>query len=291
MSVLTSKLKLVKQRIPKPLVDGINLVYGAIDPLLIANYRKQNAWNKPIPPFELRRITAKRSAANFVHSGKRISDALIEGLKIAGKDINGVQAILDFGCGAGRQIQYFYDYKSAKVYGCDPNATHIEWLTKNYPLADFRVSQFMPPLPFDDNTFDLIYSVSVFTHLSEEAQFAWLKELKRVLKPNQIALLTTLGEHAAKRLDSEKLVQRDPAEPESFQDALAQQGFVFYVPESYRAVNRLINPNSTSEEDMYGATWHSEEYIREKWGQDFEVIKIISGCIDELQDLVVLKKR
>ena len=282
-------LSLGKQSIPKPVVDGINLCYAAIDPLLITSYQKWNAWNKPIP-LHLRRITAKRSVTNFVQSGKRISDALIAGLKVAGRKIDDVQAILDFGCGAGRQVQYFYDYKFVKLYGCDPNAKHIEWLSENYPLGDFRVSQFSPPLPFDDNTFDLIYSVSVFTHLSEKAHFNWLEELKRVLKPNQIVLLTTLGKHAAKRLDEEKLVKRDSAEPDSFENALAQQKFVFYVPEGYRTVNQLINPTSTSEEEMYGATWHSEDYIYENWGQYFEVVKVIPGCIDGLQDLVVLRK-
>ncbi|MBW4443062.1 MAG: class I SAM-dependent methyltransferase [Plectolyngbya sp. WJT66-NPBG17] len=290
MARFSPTLSLIKQRIPTPLIDFINFIYGAIDPLMIASYQKQNAWNKPIPPFELRRITAKRSVANFVQSGKRISDALVEGLRTTGKEINEIQTVLDFGCGAGRQVQYFYAYEFVKIYGCDPNAAHIAWLSKNYPLADFRVSQFMPPLPFDSNTFDLIYSVSVFSHLSEKAQFAWLEELSRVLKPNQIALLTTLGEHAANRLDLEKLVQRDPAEPESFKDALAQQKFVFYVPESYRAANQVINPGNSSEEDMYGATWHSEDYIYENWSQYFEVIKIIPGCVDGLQDLVVLRK-
>jgi SAM-dependent methyltransferase len=284
-------LRSVKKRIPQPVVNGINVIYGAIDPLLISNYQRQNNWHKPIPPFELRRITAKRSVTDFVESGKRISDALIEGLKVAGKTISDAESILDFSCGAGRQIQYFYDYKAAKVYGCDSNASHIEWLSQNYPLGNFRVSQFSPPLPFNENAFDLIYSVSVFTHLSERVQFEWLEELRRVLKPNQTALLTTLGEHAAKRLDTEKLVQRDPTEPDSFEDALDQQKFVFYVPESYRAVNKMINPKSLSAEDMYGATWHSEEYIYEQWGRYFEVIKIIPGSIDDLQDLVVLRKR
>lgn len=66
-------LSLVKQIIPKPVVDGIDLCYAAVDSLLITSYQKWNAWNKPIPPFHLRKITAKRSVTNFVQSGKRIS--------------------------------------------------------------------------------------------------------------------------------------------------------------------------------------------------------------------------
>jgi SAM-dependent methyltransferase len=47
-------------------------------------------------------------------------------LNSIGKDINEFGEILDFGCGAGRQIQYFYDYKTSKITGCDPNADHID---------------------------------------------------------------------------------------------------------------------------------------------------------------------
>lgn len=287
---LNSALSLIKQNIPRPIIDGVNFTFSIIDPISIFFYRQRSGWNKPIPPFELRRITAKRSVTDYVQSGKRIADSLIKGLEVAGKDISEIQSILDFGCGAGRQIQYFYDYKTAKVFGCDPNADHINWLSANYPHGVFRVSQFTPPLPFEDSTFDLIYSVSVFTHLSEQAQFAWLGELKRVLRPNQIALLTTLGEHTARRIDAEKLVRRDPSEPDSFSEALSHQKFLFYVPESYRAVNKKINPNSNSEEEMYGVTWHSENYIREEWGRYFEVLEVIPGVIDGLQDLVVLRK-
>lgn len=41
---------------------------------------------------------------------------------------------------------------------------------------------------------------------------------------------------------------------------------------------------------MYGVAWRSEEYIMQQWGRYFEVVKVIPGCIDGLQDLVILRK-
>jgi len=55
------------------------------------------------------------------------------------------------------------------------------------------VEKTQPPLPFPDNSFDLIYAVSVFTHLSEEHQRTWLPELRRVLRPGGRLLLVDIG--------------------------------------------------------------------------------------------------
>jgi hypothetical protein len=39
---------------------------------------------------------------------------------------------------------------------------------------------------------DLVYSYSVFSHLSEELHLSWLAEFERILKPDGIFLATTL---------------------------------------------------------------------------------------------------
>ena len=63
----------------------------------------------------------------------------------------------------------------------------------------------MPPLPFDNEFFDFIFSISVLTHIPEDMQFAWLAELNRVLKVGGTALLSTLPlDLAAKTLDEDQ---------------------------------------------------------------------------------------
>jgi ubiquinone/menaquinone biosynthesis C-methylase UbiE len=49
-------------------------------------------------------------------------------------------------------------------------------------------------LPFRDAKFDAIYNFSVLTHLSEDLQIAWVRELQRVLKPGGLFACTTHGE-------------------------------------------------------------------------------------------------
>lgn len=57
----------------------------------------------------------------------------------------------------------------------------------------------MPPLPYANDRFDLVLGFSVFSHLREKAQQIWLQELRRVMTPNGLAVLSTLGEYAFQR--------------------------------------------------------------------------------------------
>jgi SAM-dependent methyltransferase len=292
MSIIKQAYSFLKSKAPKSVINQIDIFLSSVDPILISFYRLRTGWINPIPPFELRKITAKRSVDNYVQSGKRIVDSLVDGFEsTTDKKFEEFPRVLDFGCGAGRQIQYFYDFNNLKITGCDPNQDHIQWLSNNYPQGNFRVSNFFPPLPFADQAFDLIYAVSVFTHLSETAQDKWLEELQRVLRPGGVALLTTLGFHNAGLKDKDQFTQKEICEPESFTQTLLEKKFFFYVPDSYRQVNKSINPESQSDEEMYGIAWHSPDYIREYWGKYFKIVSIIDGCIDSIQDLVILEKQ
>ena len=49
------------------------------------------------------------------------------------------------------------------------------------------------PLAYADDTFDLVYALSVFTHLTEDLCEAWMDELYRIVKPGGAAIVTTHG--------------------------------------------------------------------------------------------------
>jgi SAM-dependent methyltransferase len=102
---------------------------------------------------------------------------------------------LDFGSGAGRTLRKFEPETAhtAEFWACDIDAASIQWMEANLcpPFRVFR-NEPVPPLPFADDSLDLIYSMSVFTHLAETWS-AWLLELHRVLKPGGVLLVTLLG--------------------------------------------------------------------------------------------------
>lgn len=118
-----------------------------------------------------------------------------------GSPIDEMGSILDFGCGCGRIARYWAGLGEERVFGCDYNRDLVRWCQHNLPFMDVRVNTSLPPFPFD-RRFDLIYAVSVFTHLSESVQEAWVGECRRALAPNGILLFTTLGRRYVDRLSA-----------------------------------------------------------------------------------------
>jgi SAM-dependent methyltransferase len=234
----------------------------------------------PIPPQRLRARVGSAGIESFLTQGKRHIEDLRKALPGVQKDFYSFKSILDFGCGAGRQIRWFHDHPSScKVYGADIDEESIAWAQTYMRFADFLVNDLLPPLPYKTNMFQLVIGVSVFTHLNEESQFLWLKELQRVTVDNGILLLTTHGEQ---RFDH---FRQDAENTESplLTRSLPNEGFLFFP---YKQETVLTSKYG----DGSGIAFHSHEYIKEKWALYFTVIDIIDSGLEAWQDIVVLKK-
>ena len=118
--------------------------------------------------------------------------------------------VLDFGCGAGRTLRHFLvEAQEAEITGCDIDAESVEWVQSNLvpPLHGAVTSGAEPPLPFEDDSFDLVYAVSVFTHLSTHWA-AWLCEMHRILAPGGLLVATFIGEAVAESIHGEPWDER-----------------------------------------------------------------------------------
>jgi len=126
--------------------------------------------------------------------------------------------ILDWGCGPGRVIRHMpmVAGNGCEYYGTDYNSKSIHWCLENLPNIHFNVNSLEAKLPYDNNSFDVIYGISIFTHLSEQLHHDWYSELFRILKPNGVIFLTTQGDifkvkltdNEIKKYDQGKLIVR-----------------------------------------------------------------------------------
>ncbi len=117
-------------------------------------------------------------------------EVLGEGWSFGGK------RVLDFGCGAGRTLRHFLaEAHVGEFWGTDIDTASIAWLKANLspPLHVMRNGT-EPPIGLEYGTFDLIWALSVFTHLTDNS-ISWLLELHTLLKPSGLLVATYMGRY------------------------------------------------------------------------------------------------
>ncbi len=148
---------------------------------------------------QLDRVQGSSTAAISAVAGFNAYKTIEEIFSRAGLDFATRPAILDWGCGHGRVTGHFIDaWPDARICGTDIDSENIAWCCEHMGAERFTIAALWPPLSYTDATFDGVFGISVLTHLTAQAQAAWLGELARVLRPGGIALLTFQGAaHAA----------------------------------------------------------------------------------------------
>jgi 2-polyprenyl-3-methyl-5-hydroxy-6-metoxy-1,4-benzoquinol methylase len=158
----------------------------------------------PLPPPELMfRVAGNVGVGWFVESGRLAEEAIRAALGRAGAPLGSFEAILDFGCGCGRVLRRWRDL-DARVCGSDLNNLAVNWCRTHLPFVEVTVNALVPPLTYGEASFDLVYALSVLTHLPVETQFAWRDELARVLRPGGYLLLTLCGDAYLERMSEEE---------------------------------------------------------------------------------------
>jgi SAM-dependent methyltransferase len=149
----------------------------------------------PVPPALLRvRVTGFLADRETWLRTSAVDAELIRGaLERAGRPIEGMRAILDFGCGCGRVARHWGVLQGPEIHGADVSRGGVRWCRRHLRFMDTVRSDHLPPLPYPDGRFDFIYSLSVLTHLPEQAGRDWLAELARVLEPGGLLLFTVHG--------------------------------------------------------------------------------------------------
>jgi SAM-dependent methyltransferase len=222
----------------------------------------------PLPPARLRAQAGPRhaDAAFFLHSGRRHAELIRKLMQDNGSALQELDSILDFGCGCGRVMRHWAALPRTRVYGCDVNPNMVDWCRANLPFADAVVNDATPPLLHESASFDLVYAFSVFTHLTEEAQRAWIGECFRVLKRDGYLLISTLGEHYL------SLGRLTASESTSF---LNGELIVLYEHSSGTSLC---------------SAYHPPEYVRSKLADDFELVSFLPAADDGRHDLHLFRK-
>lgn len=118
----------------------------------------------------------------------RTRSFISEDIKKLAELVQAKEKILDSGCANGRLYEILKE-KKIDYYGIDISENLIKIAQNKYPEAKFQVANALN-LPFQDNFFDKVFSISVLHNIpSKEFKIQYLQEIKRVLKPNGFLIL------------------------------------------------------------------------------------------------------
>lgn len=210
---------------------------------------------------------------SFLYGGFTVSVGIRAALRMLGTTVSDYPRILDFGCGSARVLRWFKEERGpGRLHGCDIHSAAIDWCKANVDFAEFVTSNPWPPLPYPAHSFDLIFGISVVTHLDEQMQTAWLDELARITTESGVVLLSVHGEDKA-------LKDLAPDEYEQFRN----EGFFYRTATERPSVEGLP--------DFYQVAFHSLDYIQRVWGQRFEVLGYLQHGCTYAQDLVILRPK
>jgi len=216
-----------------------------------------------------------------VHGSDSLSSFLLEGYSTFRKlnqiirsttTINKIKnaRVLDWGCGCGRVSRYF-DTIDKELWGADIDDLNLRWCEEHLNMKTLAISS-NPNKNLPDSYFDLIFGISVMTHLHHDLQILWLDELTRSLRKGGYIILTFHGLASALRNISN----------EGFTELLCK-GFYDFGENS-------ILKGAVPENEDYRDTYNTLNQIVLTWTDKLRVIKYFESLIGNHQDLIVLQK-
>jgi SAM-dependent methyltransferase len=179
--------------------------------------------------------------------------------------------VLEWGCGVSRITRHIHKFIDAgsSIYACDINPLMIEWNSKYITQISFTTINHEPPTHYEGEKFDLVFAVSVLTHIDTNNQENWLKEINRILKPGGIFLFTTHGKNYFSQL--------------LLKEAKELEKSGAYTRNYFTRGHRMVT------------TYNKPEPFNILLGKYFEVMEFHDGSIDKSrtggQDLWIVRKK
>ena len=232
-----------------------------------------------IPPAEYRRRIAGSEISSDLYriTGELDAQVVVNIAEVYGVDSEAV--VLDWGVGCGRILRHLPEPWLRQSCGMDVDRINLDWCRsafRQYGSEFWQLFHDADAAPVSEHfgKYDLIYSFSVFTHLSEHDQIGWLKALSAMCRGVMILSVHGLAhsmraswmEHGLDCIEYLQSGMRDAGE--SNHDIDGQ------VPDGY-----------------YRDIAHTPEYIRRVWGQFVDVIDVIPGCFSQQHDAVVCRSK
>lgn len=203
----------------------------------------------------------------YFYSGGYLSTRLADWL-IQHGEIPKNMSILDFASGYGRFTRYF-SLLFNKVYASDLEDSMLDFINDKFGVSTFKSSIDSNNFKFPQDSFDIVFCYSLFTHLHPTIWKNWFITLFTMVAENGYFVITT----------------RSPKFAKSRGDDLTDFDGILFSPKN-ETRGRL-------EPEIYGQTTVNKEYVEmiaSSVGSNKYIDYFPGGSFDLYQDVHIFKK-
>jgi SAM-dependent methyltransferase len=134
--------------------------------------------------------------ADFKRFNTKVADtwdaALCEAIRLCGQSPKTLR-LLDYGCGDGKYFHHFVSNRglsAENVYGVEVSSRRVQ-RCQDMGWANASLINGAEPLPYKDESFDIINMMEVIEHIPAEQGARTVSDLRRILRPGGILLIST----------------------------------------------------------------------------------------------------
>jgi SAM-dependent methyltransferase len=194
-----------------------------------------------------------------------------------GNPVGKISRILDYGCGWGRIYRCFLrEVPITGLFGVDVQHALVEACKNSFLPEQFKLIKSNAELPYDDETFDLVFANSVFSHLSKDLHQHAIREISRVTKCNGLIICTMISDTFLA-----KLTHGNDSYKDWFVSIFGDLDITIAKTRKDGFVWGSTGRKGTLSE--YGLAIITDQWIHEHWSEKLDILEIIhesySQCI------------
>lgn len=213
----------------------------------------------------------------YVGGAENVIGLIDRSLEASGRTMADLRSVLDFGCGYGRIIRLLVQrVEPARVFATDVIKEAVDYCSTEfkvnpvYPAAAGEARK-LPPM-------DLVYAISVLTHVPERNGRELLRMWAESVEPGGILVFTTHGPVSFSNI-------------ERYGRSLGQRRG--RLEEGFRTTGFAYEPYRHHLGDDYGMAWHSREYVEGLAATElagFELLFYEPAGLDGHQDVYAFQR-
>lgn len=211
-----------------------------------------------------------------------------------GAPLDSKHVLLDFGVGWGRIARFFLrELDIDKIYGIDVNHELIGFCKTAFASNNFSAINPWPPTDFAAGQFNYVVGYSVFSHLSEKACSAWIKEFHRITAPGAILALTTRGRpflSYCESLATQNSLAGYPLALSTMFDDFDAARAGYDRGEFVHSNSEGVSGGGAMSSEFYGETFISEKYAQSAYSEFFSLERFVFDPMRQTHPILFFRR-